>query len=369
MTDDETSSTANNTPANPDVVNKYQTAGEIANKALLFAISQCKIDGNIADICRQVDEHIVGLAGKVYKGASIAKGIAFPCAISVNHVLCHYAPIPEDASVLLKKGDLVKIELGAHIDGFPALVAHSLVIGAGKEGPVTGKAANVIQTAYLAAEAALRLIRRDALNTDIPKPMQEIAEALGGTRFIEGMISHSVAKDLLASGKALVINPTDTQAKSIQPFRFDLYDVFVIDIAVSAGEGKVRPLGDCRTSIYCKTGSQYALKLKTSRAVFSEIQSKFGSMAFNIRSLDDQVRSRMALKECAQHNLVNPYEVLAEIDEQVPTARFMFTMIMMPSGPLKITSFPFEQEYIQPDQHSLPEHIQELLSRPIRKKK
>lgn len=31
---------------------------------------------------------------------------------------------------MLKEGDLVKIDLGAHIDGFIAVAAHTLVVGA-----------------------------------------------------------------------------------------------------------------------------------------------------------------------------------------------------------------------------------------------
>jgi hypothetical protein len=47
-------------------------------------------------------------------------------------------------------------DLGAHIDGFAAVVAHTLVL---QEGPVTGKAADVIAAANTAAEVALRLVR------------------------------------------------------------------------------------------------------------------------------------------------------------------------------------------------------------------
>lgn len=47
-------------------------------------------------------------------------------------------------------------DLGAHIDGFIAVVAHTVVVGGGE---VTGRAADVLLAAYLASEAALRLLR------------------------------------------------------------------------------------------------------------------------------------------------------------------------------------------------------------------
>ena len=47
-------------------------------------------------------------------------------------------------------------DLGCHIDGFIAVVAHTHVL---QEGPVTGRAADVIAAASTAAEVALRLVR------------------------------------------------------------------------------------------------------------------------------------------------------------------------------------------------------------------
>lgn len=46
--------------------------------------------------------------------------------------------------------------MGCHIDGFIAVVAHTHVLA---QGPVTGRAADVIAAANTAAEVALRLMR------------------------------------------------------------------------------------------------------------------------------------------------------------------------------------------------------------------
>lgn len=47
-------------------------------------------------------------------------------------------------------------DMGCHIDGFIAVVAHTHVL---QDGPVTGRAADVIAAANTAAEVALRLVR------------------------------------------------------------------------------------------------------------------------------------------------------------------------------------------------------------------
>lgn len=50
--------------------------------------------------------------------------------------------------------------------------------------------------------------------------------------------------------------------------------------------------------------------MKTSRAIYSEVQKKAGYFPFNIRILEDEKRSRMGLQEAVQHSLVKPYEVV-----------------------------------------------------------
>ena len=47
-------------------------------------------------------------------------------------------------------------DLGCHIDGFIAVVAHTHVV---QQGPVTGRAADVLSAVNTAGEVALRLVR------------------------------------------------------------------------------------------------------------------------------------------------------------------------------------------------------------------
>ena len=50
-------------------------------------------------------------------------------------------------------------DFGLHIDGFIATAAHTLVVGATKDEPVTGKKADALKAAHYAAEASIRLIQ------------------------------------------------------------------------------------------------------------------------------------------------------------------------------------------------------------------
>lgn len=87
------------------------------------------------------------------------KGIAFPTCLSVNNCVCHFSPIRSEPDVLLKEGDVVKIDLGAHIDGFIAVSAFTTIVGASAEKPATGRKADAVLAAYYCSQAALRLLK------------------------------------------------------------------------------------------------------------------------------------------------------------------------------------------------------------------
>lgn len=71
------------------------------------------------------------------------KGIAFPTTISPNEICGHFSPLKSESKVL-HKGDVAKIELGVHIDGFISIVGHTIVVG---EDKVDGRKADVILAA------------------------------------------------------------------------------------------------------------------------------------------------------------------------------------------------------------------------------
>ena len=54
------------------------------------------------------------------------KGISFPTSISVNNMVGYYSPLEDND--IIKKGDIVKVEMGCHIDGFPACVVYTVVV-------------------------------------------------------------------------------------------------------------------------------------------------------------------------------------------------------------------------------------------------
>ena len=81
---------------------------------------------------------------------------------------------------------------------------------------------------------------------------------------------------------------------------------------MSTGEGKAKVLDEKETTVYKRALDQeYKLKLKASRQIFSEINKKYPTMPFTVRSLDSK-QGRLGLVECLNHGLLHPYPVLHE---------------------------------------------------------
>lgn len=357
------------TIANDLVVTKYKVASEIVSKALKAVVDKSIEGASLMELCETGDNIIIGETNSVFKKEKeMRRGIAFPTCISINNCICHYSPLKSDPELKLKKGDLIKIDMGGHIDGYIAVVAHSLVVGASKEEPVTGPAADVMHAAYQAASVALRLVVPGGENEAVTEAVQKVAESYK-CKPISGMLSHELKQFRIDGDKSIIQNPTEAQKKSHEKCEFEVNEVYAIDVLISTGDGKGREL-DTRATIYKKTEEMYQLKMKASRAVLSDVDKKFGVMPFTLRYFDDEVKAKMGLKECVNHKLIEPFPVLHEKDGEL-VAQFKFTVLLMPTRSHKVTGLPIDLEMYKTEHKIEDESILKLLqgSNPTANKK
>ncbi|XP_077233043.1 ERBB-3 BINDING PROTEIN 1 [Tasmannia lanceolata] len=337
MSDDETKEEKELDLSTPIVVDKYKNAAEILNKALQLVLSECKPKAKIVDICEKGDVFIREQTGNTYKNVKkkIERGVAFPTCISVNNTICHFSPLASDESIL-EENDVVKIDMGCHIDGFIAVVAHTHVL---KEGPVTGRAADVIAAANTAAEVALRLVRPGRKNKDVTEAIQKVAAAYD-CKIVEGVLSHQL-KQFVIDGNKVILSVTNPETK-VDDAEFEENEVYAIDIVTSTGDGKPKLLDERQTTIYKRAvDKNYHLKMKSSRFIFSEISQKFPIMPFTARALEEK-RARLGLVECMNHDLLQPYPVLHEKPGDL-VAHIKFTVLLMPNGSDRITSHTLQE--------------------------
>lgn len=203
---------------------------------------------DISTICTEVDKFMDEELKKVFnnkKSKKLERGIAFPTCISVNHIFGHYSPM-SDESTKLEEGDLAKIDLGCHLDGFVAQAAHSLIVSANPTEKVTGKKADVILAAHKAFLAAQRQIREGSTNNSVTEVIAKVC-ADYEVNPVEGVLSHKVKRHLI-DGNDVIINK-ETPEQKVEEYTFQPGDVFGLDIYVSTGEGKPKE-GDYRTTVY-----------------------------------------------------------------------------------------------------------------------
>merc|ERR1711892_1636016 len=273
------------------VVTKYKMSAEIVNKVLKELVDNCKVTGSVRDLCILGDKRLAEETGKAFKkDKKLTKGIAFPTCVSVNNCICHFSPLTTEPDVILADGDMVKIDMGAHIDGFIAVVAHTVVVGATVDNPVTGGKA------------------------------------------VEGMLSHQLEQNKIDGEKTIIQNPSEAQRKE----------------------------HDAKITVYKKTEDTYMLKMKTSREFYSKVSKQFGTMPFNLRSMEEEKKARMGVVECVTHKLIEPFQVLFD-EEGAYVAQYKFTVLLMPNGPHKITGLPFDDAICKTEKSIEDAEIQKLL--------
>lgn len=349
------------------VVTKYKMAGDLVNVVLKQLMEKCTPGTKVLDLCELGDRLILEETAKVFKKEKeMKKGIAFPTCVSLNNCICHFSPLRSDSNQpVVKDDDLVKIDLGAHIDGFAACAAHTFVVGASPDKPVTGRRADVIVAAHNAAEACIRLFKPGNENVMVTDTVQKIVSAYDCT-MIESMQCHLVKQHQIESEKSVVWNPDESVKKAIEKCEFEVHEVWNVDVLVTTGEGKARER-DTKTTVFRKKEIVYNLKMKASRQFFSEMNSKFQAYPFALRSFDDENKARMGVVECVKHSLVEPLTVYWEKDGE-HVAQFKFTLLLMPNGQLRITGLPFDAAHYSTEKKLEDPELLKIITAAVNKK-
>lgn len=371
-----------------DVADKYKTAAKITSDAMKLTKEKCVAGASVVDLCVLGDNYILEQTAAFAKKASFKKGIAFPTCLSLNGHLAHFSPL-RGADTLLQNGDLVKLELGTHIDGYIAIAAQSFVIGATKEKPVTGRKADVVLAAYWGAEAAVRTLKEGAKGQDVADTVLNVTEEFN-CKPVENMLFYAMTQNKLEGDDAILINGTvEGRRDHCQPDVKE-YDVYAVDVLVSSGKGTCR-LTELETTIFKMEPVHYSLKSKRSRHFFNYANTQFGLMPFNLRYFEtdennvsvaqstlpklktkdnkpievpDYVSCKMGIKECKEHRLLTQFDV-QQVEDGEFTAQFKFTVFVHKTGPERITVADFDPSCYKSEFSIKDEKIQNLLRESI----
>lgn len=338
--------------SNSDVCTKYQEAAKIVNLTLEGLVSQCVPGAKVVDLCQFGTTVMEAAAKKLYtkkvNGVLLDRGVAFPVCISVNDVVCNHSPLSSEEVEPLKVGDVVKMDLGCHIDGYIAVAAHTVVVKEGDSPPEPSDAlGNVAVAAYNAMLVAAHSIAAGKSNADVTKAVERVATHYG-VNPISSVRMHQMKRFVLDGVKEIALKePTPEELEEgeekLPTCKFEQGEVYAVDVAMSTGDGKARP-GELRTTVFKRNvETNYKLKMKSSRYVLSEVDKKFPTLPFTLRHFADEKQAKMGITECVSHGLVTPYPSLHQHSGDV--AHFKCTVLLLPSGTSRVTGLPFPEYF------------------------
>lgn len=260
------------------------------------------------------------------------KGIAFPTCISVNELVGHFSPLKGESKTL-KAGEVAKVDMACHFDGFIAAAAHTVIVGGEK---VEDKRADVIQAAWNAVEAAVRLIQVGNTNTVVTQHIAKVAEEFECAP-MQGVLSHQLKKHVI-DGNRVIIN-AETPEQSVDEFEFEVNDVYCLDVVMSTGEGKGKET-EIRNTVYKRAvETSFSLRTQKARQFISEVNRRFPALPFTLRAIEDEQVARVGVSEAKRHELLDEYPVLKEKNDEF-VAQFKVTVLLLPGGTKQVTGLP-----------------------------
>ena len=329
-----------------DNLEKYKSAGIIVTNAMNKIIEFVKEGTRVLTICKIGDTFINNALNSVFKKIK-HKGIAFPTCININNCAGYYSPL--DDSVIIKNGDIVNIELGAHIDGFPAFLGYTVVVN-DEEEKVTGKRAKLMHAVSEASKNVLSLFKVGKTNTEVVKELDRCAKKYdcnliyvdNPNLHAPGVMSFQVSKNVI-DGKTdddddphqmILARNSKHYDFTMTELEFDKNEVYSVDVMMTTGTGKLNPTMD-RVTVFKRNDNFYNLKRKSSKLMLSKFKNKvFPTNIRNFKDINDSTM-RAGIIECIQHNLLEPYGIYAEKNGEY-VAQIKFTVIVKKKKPILI---------------------------------
>ena len=263
---------------------KILEAGKIAKKVREWIIPQIKKGMPLLEIANKIEDKIEEMGGKP----------AFPCNLSINEIAAHYTPSYNDET---KAHGLIKVDFGAHIDGWCSDQSLSIDLENSEENK------KLIESANEALKKAIEKISKDVETGEIGKVIQETIEEKGFLSIVN-LSGHEIAQYDLHAGLTIP-NFNDRSNTKISE------GLYAIEPFSTNGNGKVR---DGKPS-----GIYYLIDPKNvrspiAREVLEYILDEYGNLPFCSRWLVKKfgTKALFGLKQLEQNNNIYQFPQLIE---------------------------------------------------------
>ncbi len=270
---------------NAEEISKLKKAGEIVREAKKYAREIIKPGMALLEIAEKVEAKIVELGGKP----------AFPVNLSINEIAAHYTPSYNDET---KAHGLLKVDIGAHIDGFAADSAFSVDLENSEENR------KLIESAEKALKKAVEKI---AIGIELREIGAEVEKAIREENLqpIINLSGHSISRYELHSGLTIP-NYDNHQDVKLEEGEF------AIEPFATSGLGKVRD-GKLSGIYVVEKGSQ--VRDSFAREVLNFIDEEYKSLPFCSRWLVKKfgTRALIAMKRIEEAGIVHHHPQLVEV--------------------------------------------------------
>ncbi len=156
-----------------EVVERYREAGRIASDALTYGAELIEEGTTFLEVAEGVESRVRDLGGEP----------AFPCNLSRNEDAAHYSPGPGDETVF-ERGDVVKIDVGVHVDGYIGDNALTVEVG-------TNQRKDLVEASREGLRAAIDVVEAGVPVEDVGRAVENAIRSYG-FRPIVNLTGHSV---------------------------------------------------------------------------------------------------------------------------------------------------------------------------------
>jgi methionyl aminopeptidase len=156
-----------------EILDAYLEAGKIASRVLARSLPLVRVGESFLRVVEEVEASV----------ADEGAGLAFPLNLSLNEAAAHDTASEGDDRVFAP-GDVVKMDLGVHLDGYIADTAGTADLG--EHGPL-------VRASQAALEKAIALVRPGVSTGDLGEAIHGEIEALG-FRPVANLTGHGLGR-------------------------------------------------------------------------------------------------------------------------------------------------------------------------------
>ncbi|MDH3385857.1 MAG: type II methionyl aminopeptidase [Nitrosopumilus sp.] len=273
-------------------IEEYIKAGKIASEVRELVRRKDWIGKTVFEICEEVENEIIKRGAKC----------AFPVNASINEIAAHYTAEPNDP-ITITDTDLVKIDLGAQINGFIADTAVTVCYDP--------KYDSLVQTAEEALEKAMSMIKIGVKVSDIGRAIESTIKQMG-LKPIVNLSGHSLGQYTIHAGKTI------PNVWSIGGFSLSGDSAYACEPFVTTSEGGGFVRNGKIKNIFA-LNSRKKTKNEEADKLLDFIWENFNMLPFALRWITKQWEEKEArglLDILIKKKAIQAYPILVEIHEQ-----------------------------------------------------